>query len=1750
MINKGAHHMHEQLCSSLVDYLGSQYLGRSEILFDACQEQMRKPGNLFSEPYIESSPAYATVEDGIAKSKVLPEHIRRFFCRLSEYELGVYRTPFRHQIEALEHAWMGRDLFVSTGTGSGKTECFMWPLIAKVAREALENQAWNHQRGIRTIVMYPMNALVADQVSRLRRLLGDPQGRFLDAFQELVGKECRRPQFGMYTGRTPYAGPQPIHTQDLSFANSLEAYLSQEGKEEYYQQLMESGRIPAKHDLATFIKNVREGNHRTDPLDAEMISRFEIQNTCPDILITNYSMLEYMLLRPREDKIWENTKVYLESNPHEKLLFIIDEAHMYHGSSGGEVALLLQRLMARLGIDRSRMQFILTTASMPHSSEEDKAAVYRFAGALTSTDNPLSFEYLWGYPAELKADGKCGISAGVLASVNLNRIDESEVGRLQELNLLREKIAPATERWQTMTEASQWLYNHLLDYEPFMKLFQTCRGTAISIFQLAEEIFPASKDATAAVDAMLAIAPLGKDISGSVLFPARMHMLFRGFHGVYACCNPNCTHGVEGGGMKLGAVFLRDHHSACPYCGSAVFELHTDRRCGALYLHGYVSEPNGKQYLWMYPGTFFDDAQLKEMHFYLPMEGDKLPPAKRGGVQYARCFLEYQSGYICFDDSGIDKPEQYRELWYSKKEKKGQPDLLTFGTCPKCRQQYSHAQISSFNTRGNQPFYNVIQTQFQEQPPASAKKAEDERLPNDGRKVLLFSDGRQKAAVLARDMSVASDEMAVRKLFMIALQHMADEEENSGEDLTLNDIYGYMVEEANKQHLDLFSNNDRAAFKKDQVDLANKKAAAIRRGRCSFKPHSVLKMVDAPSEMLQHLLRLFCMNYNTLVDTGLCILEPAWVDMDSAILQLRDKGIVVEEDEFKEVFSALSRNMLTDYMALGHTILEDWRTNVRRKYGNEDFGINDFDQMPQVIATTLGIQDNLSMQRAWMDVMKSFMQAGQENNRRYFFRMHALHPVNDPEHTWYRCRRCSAVSPYRLKGRCQVCGSEDVFEIKDGFAAEHFWRAGILRAMNGETIRVIDTEEHTAQLGHKDQRRDIFAQTEKYEMRFQDILKDGEKPVDILSSTTTMEVGIDIGSLVAVGMRNMPPMRENYQQRAGRAGRRGSSLSTIMTYAEGGPHDAYYFENPVPMFRGDPRKPWLDATSQKLLYRHLKLIILNETARRYGSSLDGMSAVAFVEQLDTMLSLIRGFEAVDVGLSKAQSAYIPDCKCILRRELLSFAEKVRSHPDVYGTALEERRRKSMLDALYEEGIIPTYSFPKDVVSTYIEDEKGNIVQQVERGLDIAISEYAPGRSIVVNKETYVIGGIYCHTDNPRYGRQVSDYVNDPNYVKRIVHCDNCDWFGFPDDTENGACPFCHSPSVTELPEMLRPWGFSPLNGRPVAAAMVEETYSSTGLPTYSTLPKEEDMLPVQGYVNINFAARQNQRIILMNQGRQDKGFMICCECGAAAPGDDPKVLFGMKRPGNNRPFPCNHNKTKHINLGYDFITDMLVLTFALPKADINLSSLDGRAWLRRACTTMAEAFRKASTTMLDIEFNEIQAGYRLRHSEGIVYADVYLYDSLSSGAGYCAQAGERVEELLENAKMLLVDCDCDSACQQCLKHYQNQRIQMHLDRHAALKLLFYGQTGLIPDMLSVSDQWKAIRPMREILEGHGVTVNRKSTGEIELVSQSKRKKLIVDHAMRHADFGVQNGAFVVVSQEALQNAKPYAIKRIVESMHL
>lgn len=1736
-MNKGAYYVHRSLKDELIRYLTSQYLGKSEVLLQSCAKQMDTPGVLWSQPYIESSPAYKMVKDGISTANI-PERLKSFFEELIALNLGVFASPFKHQVDALEYACAGHDLLVSTGTGSGKTECFMWPLLARLASEASSSHEWQNDRAVRVILMYPMNALVADQVSRLRRLLGDQDGKFVSAFRHIAGPMSRRPQFGMYTGRTPYAGMNDP-TRNEKLATSLERLLPNENDDSYYNQLLNSGKIPAKRNLPAFIESVRKGLHQTDYDDAEMVTRFEMQRTTPDILITNYSMLEYMLLRNREDNIWDETGAHFASHPNEKLLFIIDEAHMYRGSSGGEVALLIRRFMSRVGLKREQVQFILTTASLPHDSENDQKSVSEFVCRLTSAMDDHNFKFLYGDKTNPVYGLSHPLSADVLSTIDISRIEAGEVEQKAEIERFASILSGQPIRFENSDEMAIWLHTHLLEYTPFQLLLQRCQGNAVSLDELSESIFPDNAKAHAAIDAMLTIAPLAHDRSGNVLFPARMHMLFRGFTGVFACSNPNCPNSHHGDGITLGEVFLNDYHQICPTCKSRVYELYTDRRCGALFLHGYVHDLKGKEYLWNGKGAFYDTGKMKELHLYLPMEGDVLPANKRGRNRTLRCYLDTKSGYLVFDDScrGL---EGYRELWYCipVKPRKDNPDLLTFSTCPKCQNAFSRSSIRGFSTRGNEPFYNIIQAQFQVQ---AAARHEDPAFPNEGRKVLLFSDSRQKAARLARDMSIASDNMGIRKLFMIAADKMT--RKNGSRYPLLNDIYSQIIAEAAVQRVDLFSGESRKQFHQEQETYRNRVARAARRGRTG-EVNLSYALVDGPQEFQEHIMRLFCTPYNTLTDNGLCYLLPESQTREDALDMLENKGIVVDDDLFNEVFSAVLRHYLVENTALGHYIHNEWRDNVIARYTDEGYGIgaDSFTRLPPVVADALGLQNDTKTQEAWMSAMRLFTQAGQEDARRYFFHPARLEiGVDFESHTWYRCRKCSKLSPFTLQGRCQVCGSTNIKPVTD-FSQEAFWREGVLKALAGEPVRVIDTEEHTAQLGHKDQLDNVWAQTEKYEMRFQDIIEGDEKPIDVLSCTTTMEVGIDIGSLVAVGLRNMPPMRENYQQRAGRAGRRGTSLSTIVTYAEGDPHDSYYFNDPVPMLRGEPRQPWIDVQSPKLIARHLNLIILNSVVRDLGYNLDALSTVHFFEQdMQNLRIAIQSFPTCDE--IHALSAEINEdlLKANLLDDLRTLKEKMDAHPDAYGVG--SNTQKSFLDALYEEGIIPTYSFPKDVVSLYIEKENGSILQQVDRGLDIAISEYAPGRSIVVDKETYVIGGLYNHAFGQHAFNQTERYLTDKNYVKPLRKCTKCTWFGFSEEASDGVCPFCKSRGVEEILPMVRPWGFSPRNNRSEAANVVDE-YSSSELPQYSTIPKKADLESIPRFKSMYKAVRQDQRIILLNTGSEDTGFTICRKCGAIVPGDDPTPLKGMKRPGNGGKALCYHSSTQNINLGYDFKTDMLVLTFELPSDVIEMETLDSQVWLKRASTTCAEAIRKATALKLDVEFDDIQASYRIRADINRLFVDVYLYDSLSSGAGYCAQAGTMVEEILMEAVRLLANCHCDHACQECLKHYRNQKIQPDLDRFAALQLIQYGQDGTIPDNYTGSEAYELVRPLISLLGESGIEV-RMEHGEVVLHYGQAKKTCVVYPAMKVIRGKTPDRLFL--TKEALQDAKPHAVKQIIDA---
>jgi ATP-dependent helicase YprA (DUF1998 family) len=270
-----------------------------------------------------------------------------------------------------------------------------------------------------------MNALVSDQLARFRKTIGSE--KFREIFMRGT-QTIRIPHFGMYTGRTPYSGDaKPASNRELA-TTFRENYLIdeiadadiQKRQDNNIKDLKSINKFPARfgeNGLRVFIENLENNIHQPSPYDAEFITRFEMQGYPPDILITNYSMLEYMLMRQREANIWNKTKEWLDASSNNRLLIVLDETHMYRGSAGGEIALLLERLFYRLGISSNRVQFILTTASM---SQNEQEAINAFYSGLTGKD-PSVCEFLFGTKEDVPEDLEVKADINTLASIGVKR---------------------------------------------------------------------------------------------------------------------------------------------------------------------------------------------------------------------------------------------------------------------------------------------------------------------------------------------------------------------------------------------------------------------------------------------------------------------------------------------------------------------------------------------------------------------------------------------------------------------------------------------------------------------------------------------------------------------------------------------------------------------------------------------------------------------------------------------------------------------------------------------------------------------------------------------------------------------------------------------------------------------------------------------------------------------------------------------------------------------------------------------------------------------------------------------------------------------------------------------------------------------------------------------------------------------------------------------------------------------------------
>jgi ATP-dependent helicase YprA (DUF1998 family) len=1669
---------YQEIRDKLKNYIKSNYLANNETLLLYADELLGEQSSVFtniaSEPYIETPQKYIKLVNGFENSKDFEENLRQFFMKMIKEKLGVFSDPYEHQLQALKNFMKGKDLFISTGTGSGKTECFIWPIIAKSYVEAKNQPELFRMDAVRTIIIYPMNALVSDQLSRFRQLIGS------DKFQILFTNETRAsriPHFGMYTGRTPYSGKNDkIQNKGLAETfqknffvdekNNQELIKIQESKIEGLKKINKYPARYSKDGLETFINNLEKNIHIPSAYDAEYITRFEMQDFPPDILITNYSMLEYMLMRQREANIWNKTKDWLSESHDNKITIVLDEAHMYRGSVGREVALLLERLLYKLDLKRDRFQFIITTASMP---SEELEAIKNFYFGLTGKA-PSTCQFIFGTKEVISDKYEIKTNIDALAFIGEDQVYGDDIAT-RITNFAKTVFNYEIPEHFNVIQAQAWLYDNLPRYEAFVSLTQICKDGAKSFSSIKNSLFKNSSNATSALNALLVLVSLAQK-DGNILFPVRLHMFMRGLQGLFACSNPNCSHSLKPSfstDLKTDVAMLPiGNIESIPRdkcdCGGLIYELFNHINCGALFLNAYALKPvssEGKRYWYIFPqlGLEHNTEILDNLLLYIVPKNYSRKKDDLFG------YLDPFTGKMYFENN--NNSNLLKVLYTDKLDKK--TNSYNFSSCPQCNKRMIR-KPTDLSTKGNQPFFNLTKAQFDLQPPKS-------ELINQSKKVLLFSDSRQNAAKLALDLSRSSDTDAFRKAIIVASELLPKENTTH----SLNNLYPAFIDVCCRNKLTFFDGPSKITFSNSKQDYKKFKDMCTTNDIVDYADLTS-SLGSPPDDYYEQLLSFFTVSPSSIKDIGLGYISPIRITFEKFLNKLKTSDITNADSQIiYQILVIFFCEVLDQFTALGNEISDEIRTKLSYFGSNKHFGLSsDFyaDLADSLLLKRIKESlrfDDYKLKEFLNDIRLYFFATSNETKYHLNLKRVELNLTDsDNEFIWYRCLKCGNISPYTINKFCGTCyNSTDLVEINNSELSRYnFWRLPIINAKNSsKKIHKISTEEHTAQLSHKETLNDVWSRTELYEMRFQDIDvgEDGENSIDVLSCTTTMEVGIDIGSLTAIGLRNIPPMRENYQQRAGRAGRKNTDISSIVTYASGGPHDSYYFLHPDEMISGSVRKPWIDSKNPKIKQRHINMLILNsfmntDEMKSHYDGIDDIDIDKFCnDYYDIFINFVESFDKVET-FEKSKTV----------KEFKDIADPI-IQKQKYNKDSKDTVKPKTFDVFYSEGFIPSYSFPKNVIHFFVhkneidnkKKNKDTILYAPERDITIALSEYAPGRFVTIDKKTYKSGGIYAYPRPKGHSNnQASYYFDNNNYFKDIYTCTECNWFGLESPDDNKLCPCCHSDILPS--KLLIPWGFSPVNGTEFKYKEEEEDYTFTESPYYSYVPEDKEMTLFESK-KIRFANLPDRKVLTVNMGQKKHGFNICRKCGGAvvAPLNDNEKS-SISQPYKTKMSSCTHPPNfieKNVFLGYEFLTDMFMLEISYD-SDRLVGHIDSHEKLimRSAVITLHEAIRNSISIVLDIDYNEICGGWRPRITNNkISHIEMFFYDNLISGAGYSPLIADNLDVVLDKAKLILSECECSRSCKNCLDNYWNQRHHDFFDRHLGLQLLDYARFEKYPD---------------------------------------------------------------------------------------
>ena len=1728
-----------EIREALTDYIEATYHIGNASLVDQRRKLLEEVGVIFQVPYIETTPRY--LPSAPFAQLGLPGAAAELFRLMSDHESRgsrlLYDPPYQHQAKALQLALnSGRSLVVATGTGSGKTEAFLLPMIGRLAVEAQARPRSFASPAVRAILLYPMNALVNDQLGRLRLMVGDK--RVSDRFISWAGRPAR---FARYTSRTLYPGVRTAKKDQLrlraigQFYVELEAQASDgespegESARSLVEKLRARGKWPAKPDLQAWYG--RSGARWQDndgeylravtlPGEPELLTRHEVLAAPPDVLITNYSMLEYMMMRPLERPIFDATRNWLDANPDERLLLVIDEAHLYRGAAGAEVGLLLRRLRARLGISADRLQVICTSASF---SDVDQARIF---AAQLSGKAPADFETVVGELALRPSPAK-GLEndARALADVSLRNFYESETESDQI-----EILLPFLEsRGVTPSESvATTLFEALHDYPPMSLLVNLTMTEARPLAQLGSDVFEIDDPILAdrAVTTLIALGSVARRSEGEPgLLPCRIHSFFRGLPGLWACVDAECPEISPGLRAPVGKTFAQPRDT-CD-CGARVFELFTCRHCGAAYARAYTDDLDVPTYLWSEPGQQFlsvsgvvPELQALDLCLEDPIR-DAVEPAD----------LDLITGRLNPPTLG----ERTRQVFL--KRDRGEPPAPNsrdsarppsngeFRPCGVCGQSasYGRSSVQDHQTKGDEPFQALITRQIQVQP--AGRQPYSDFAPLQGRKVLTFSDSRQTAARLAPKLQTYSMRDVLRPLILVGMRQLEGVDLISPE-LCLEHLYLAVLLGATMLRVRL-----RPELRAGESLQAHRDVEAAVLGGDLSDPAVMLHLFIAvgrelpPESLRRAIVETLTERYYGLQSLALASLAERRGLRGQLVQSLPALGSVVTNDEEKVSLLRFWLNNWTEPGIWFQGMTPEWWLTQRgiRSHRGKFAGLTRW-------LDKTGIKRDF--ERNWLPILlNTFCEALPQGK----FRIRAGNLTLNMDASWGYCLSCRATQrPFPGSAICVNCGRDRVQVIDPErdqvfVARKGYYRNSSLRALKNppEPPMSIIAAEHTAQLNAADA-EEVFSKAEENELLFQDVdLGPGvfgqtRPAIDVLSCTTTMEVGIDIGTLSGVALRNMPPSRANYQQRSGRAGRRGNSVATVVAFGSADSHDEHYFREPDAMIRGRVDDPLLTLDNAEIARRHVTAFLL----QRYHQARLPQVQPEDQPHLFEVLGTVEAFKRADSTLSRSdfgawlqndESSLVGEVDGWLPRELvgderasllagvvgetlsaIDYAisdsgevedlgvktttpeqdddDDIVESPPETGEERQDPRRAGefLLDRLLYKGVLPRYAFPTDVVAFHVFDrDRSTSFRPVFRyapaqGLPIALSQYAPGKEVWVDGKLWTSGALYSpmRSDLPAAWRAKKLY-----FECSICHYAKTEGYGEAERGEVRDCPACGGEATFgRAKNWIRPPGFA-------HPQSVEEGTSPDDLPakSYATraklvVPGPADpgsWSPVTDLVREYYARTY---LLVSNTGPRQEGYSYCTRCGLIEPTASPTTRVAAP---HTKPYPDSRQQecqggvsTTGLVLGTDFITDVLLISLTVaPPLTLRPGYLANDVALRTLC----EAFTIASTRRLEIDGGELQAEHRPALTqagrEGLE-AEIYLYDTLAGGAGFARRIADLGLSVFEVALDLLENCPsgCDRSCYRCLRSFGNRFEHDLLDRHLGASLLRYLLHGTEPTL--------------------------------------------------------------------------------------